>query len=228
MKRCLLAAAILVVVNIGLASADYVVVKVDLNQLAYFLEAKAAPAAGTPGTGNQPPYMPPPVAKGGKKGGFQPPPVKAKQPAFPGQVQPAAPPPDILPQYIYAYIETTLDPSPNKSFVKWQGQGNKQMPLDIWQIDCKLGSQKTQLLVQGLPSELNYWLVKSPANWFTKKFQDELKDANDDGKKVKLLVLAEWALQRGLLTEFNKCIDELKKIDAQNAVVAAVEKTRAT
>ena len=71
-------------------------------------------------------------------------------------------------------------------------------------------------------------VFKSPsvAKKFADKFQVELKDGTDDSKKKKLYVLAEWALQRGFFTGFNKCIDEIKKLDAKDAVVAAIEKTR--
>jgi hypothetical protein len=60
-----------------------------------------------------------------------------------------------------------------------------------------------------------------------KRWESRLKASKDDMNADRLLALAEWALERGLLAEFHKVIDELKEVDANNAALKRIEQTRA-
>jgi len=257
MKRCLLAAVTLVAVDFGLASADYVIVKIDLNQVQAILNSanQPAPQGGPGGRGNPalPPggqFVPggiggvqnPPRGGGGLRPGFRPfgtAPLKPAQPPLPGQFpmpgqQPgaggaAAPPPgpQLPPLYVYAFVEVKKLPLPNQVF-----PANQQVPFNIWPIECKFDNQKLELLVPEDAmsyhslGDLVFPKIQPLTVRFYTKFNTDIKDGNDESKKKKMVLLAEWALQRGLLAEFTKSIEELKKVDAKHPVVMAVEKTR--
>jgi hypothetical protein len=245
MKRCVLAVVTLVAVNLGLASADYVIIKVDLNQVMQVANQPAAPAGtGTPGN----PNMPLPGQFGpGAQGGFQPPGAGAGIPARRGGAfRPFVPPPAAAqpaagtqpgtnaagaakqssqpPVYVYAYVE-----------VKKFGAhipASKQIPFDILSLELKAGNQKTDIYVpfdamsSHAQGDLIFQKIPTLTSKFNTKFNAALRDGSEELKKKNLVSAAEWALQRGLLNEFNKAIDEIKKLDAKYPVVLAVEKTR--
>src|SRR5262249_26906116 len=82
----------------------------------------------------------------------------------------------------------------------------------------------TQNKKNPLPIEIFYYKRGHAARRFEVKFQNDLKD----GKSAeKLLVLAEWALERGLVPEVLKSIGELKALDLKHPVPQAVEQTQA-
>jgi hypothetical protein len=61
-----------------------------------------------------------------------------------------------------------------------------------------------------------------------RRFESKVKADLKDGKSAeRLLALAEWALERGLLAEFHKMIDELKAVAPDNQTLKFVEQVRA-
>jgi Protein of unknown function (DUF1570) len=221
MKRCLLAIVALVVVNCGLASADYVLVKIDLNQILN----PPKQGAGGPGNPNFPGGAGGFQGKGGGKGGALTPYQQSLQAAAPGQPGPAAQPkgPQEPPIYVYAYVET-------KKPIKQINVANKQIPFNIYDVEYKAGNQKMDLWIPEITLNNNTSALifkrGSVNSQFATKLQNALKDGTDDSKKKNLLTAAEWGLQRGLLTEFTNAIEELKKLDPKSAVVAAAAKVR--
>jgi Protein of unknown function (DUF1570) len=234
MKRCLIAVIALVVVNCGLASADYVLVKIDLNQVIQSANQPAPkvgggfgqpgmpnPAGGgfAPGQGVPPQQFGGGVksGKGGKGGGGGFP----QQGFFPGGQQQgagAAQPtgPQLPPLYVYAYLEVIKQ----KQAVN---MANNVVPYNVFDLECKADGQKLDLWVREMDVKL--FNAAPIARKFLDKFLTA-KDGTDETKKKSLHFLAEWALQRGLLTDFNKCIDEIKKLSPKDPGVLAVEKTR--
>jgi hypothetical protein len=62
-----------------------------------------------------------------------------------------------------------------------------------------------------------------------KEFEKKLKALQKEGKSVeKLLRLAEWALERGLLSDFAKTMAEVKTLAPTNSVLKAVEQAQAS
>src|SRR5439155_21098107 len=55
----------------------------------------------------------------------------------------------------------------------------------------------------------------------------DTKVADVESTKQKILVLAEWALQRGLLKEFKDMIDELRRYESKHPVDLAVDNVQA-
>jgi hypothetical protein len=242
MKRCLLAAAILMVFGVGIASADYVIIKVDLNRYLSIMQqikggegGKQPGMPGGPGVGRPEGAQPPGGGPGqpGFPGAGQPGFPGAGQPGFPGGGQPGVPGPGprgeggqpqiqphpasgTPPMYVYAYLEVKTKPKFHAA--------NNVIPYNVWEFDQRIGGQKMNLWI---PERAITYVVAAPvAKRFEEKFKAELKEGDNDSKKKKLLVLAEWALQRGLIPEFNTVIDELEKVDPKHSVVAAVKKTR--
>ncbi|HYV39714.1 MAG TPA: DUF1570 domain-containing protein [Gemmataceae bacterium] len=251
MKRCLLVAAFLLGVHccIGLASADYVVIKIDLNQILHPPQAAPAPGPGVippnPSTVPPPTYYPPAKGapgKGGKGVGgkgvggipkqpvqpqpnppVQPQPYPPTQPGGAGQPGTAQPAPVSTepPMYVYAYLELKSAQQPIP-IIKGSPIQSKMVTFDY-----KFGDQKMKLWVRDQD------LFNVPAAPISKEFtakydkaQKELKASPDDGKKEELVIVAKWALRRGMLPEFEKCINLLKTYDAKHPVVVAVDRTR--
>src|SRR5439155_24994457 len=79
--------------------------------------------------------------------------------------------------------------------------------------------------------QVGYFQGPSVAKRFDDKVKAELtkdtKVADVESTKQKILVLAEWALQRGLLKEFKDMIDELRRYESKHPVVVAVDKVQA-
>jgi hypothetical protein len=250
MKRCMLAMAALIVLNCGVASADYILIRIDLNQL---LDPTTSPLSP-----NQPVLTPKggfggagPGGAGGFGGGFQgkggkgakgfPP----NQGLFPGQQgnmppgqggaqQPAAPAQP--PLYVYAYLEVKAQPLPifpPDKFTPFaiydvklgSSKDKKEKAVEVWIPQPALSTNA--LAFQNGQGNLDLiFSRKSISTRFAERVRDELKEGNDVAKKKKLHELAEWALIRGLVPQFNNMIDELKKLDPKDATVAAVAKVR--
>jgi hypothetical protein len=59
------------------------------------------------------------------------------------------------------------------------------------------------------------------------RFETEVKNKLKGGKSAeKLILLAEWALEHGLLPQFHKMIDQLKEVAPNDPTLKVVEKTR--
>src|SRR5205823_5710331 len=79
--------------------------------------------------------------------------------------------------------------------------------------------------------QVGYFEGLSVSKRFENKVKNELpkegKVSDVESAKQKILVLAEWALQRGLVKEFREMIEELRRYDSKHPVVVAVEKVNA-
>lgn len=203
MKRWSLPVAVLLGC-VGVTSADYVIIKIDLN--------KAFPASKMPGPmnpGENPPMGDERPGFGGYgKPGLPAPPTTTERP-MPGEGE--------IPQYDglsvlwgYAYIEIKGKAT--------RMPANQFMPFERYQFDTKYGK------TLWIPADLVKLISLAPVG---KRFDDKVKADLKDGKTAeKLLLLAEWALEHGLLPEFGKMIDELKALDPKHPVVSAVNQVR--
>jgi hypothetical protein len=276
MKRCLLAAALVTVCAYSVASADYLIIKIDLNQpLPGEQKAGAAGQGGyypsgpggvggagsgygkgggamgggslqppggqqQPGGGDGPGGLQPGgIGGGGKKGGGMPGGGFPGTGGMPGGGYPGAGSgypggygdtggkdpapsadaiPDKAPLYVYACLELRKPPTLRDPRLK------NVFGFEIGGvIDHRLGKEIY------VPASCGTLVVGAPVSVrFAKKFNDvkDNKNLDLDTRRQKLLELAEWALQRGMVSNFHAVIDELKKYDAKHPVVVAVEKTR--
>jgi hypothetical protein len=206
MKRLLLLGAVLAW-GLGTvpASADYVVIKIDLNKMEELLGQQGGTpmpgmpgVPGLPGVGGAPGGQPPgfPGGKGSFPSGFpggQPPgfPFPGGQAAEGGKAE-------TPPLWATAYIETR-EPAKQTGFVailqhQW---GKSHIPLNLKGVKLKL------------------WSGKSLAQRFDKKRQELGKGNPGAGE---LLHLAEWALEHRLLKQFETTMEEVVKADPKNQV----------
>jgi hypothetical protein len=224
MKRSLfsLLTVALVIGWIGSASADYVMIKIDLNK--FFPAAKLTPV--NPGDPQNPMGEERPGSgAGGPYGGYGQNPFggQMQQPYPPGQYPPKNPYPMPMPNeggekvyeqfpplWAYAYIEIKGKATPIAA--------SQLMPFNLYRLDTKWGKSLM------IPADLVTVIALSPA---AKRFDEKYKlDMKDNKNPERLLVLAEWALERGLLNEFHKVIDELKTVDPKSPIVEAVGRIR--
>lgn len=190
MKRCLLASAILGLF-VAYASADYLVIKVDVNRsfvgvadgkqtgvLSMMPTGKVGPKGGLPmGPGAR-------FAPGGGVAPEPPRPMKF------GKLDPKFLPP----RWAYAYFELRSKPQP--LFVKDQ---RTHFALEHpWGKQCVV------------PVENIFPLAKdSPAVEFSRRDKAIAKEGR---APLKVLRLAEWALAHGLMKEFHRTMDALPKL----------------
>jgi hypothetical protein len=249
MKRCFFAAGALLVVNIGLAAADYVIIRIDPDapppqptQVAGAQDGGAGPGAGGGkglgmgaggagggggkglgmgaggaggkgmGLGGAGGQAPPGSPGAGGYGGYGPGGAYGNQPPNPKE-EAAKEKAKYAPLKVYAFLEV-------RSKLKVPATGFVEFDSKVTNLFAKLFVPKSyvdQTYIQA-PS------VKSVFNVKMSKIQNEpaSKSAN---KPNEFKLLAEWALQRGLYKEFRATIEELKKLDENNAVVKAIEKT---
>jgi hypothetical protein len=78
-------------------------------------------------------------------------------------------------------------------------------------------------------SDKDFEITRIKLHTVAQRFEDEKKKIrpNDVNRADKLVELAEWALQHGLLKEVPKVIDELAKVDPKHKVVTAFRKMQA-
>jgi len=286
MKRFLLAAALVVGCNLGIAGADYIIIKIDLNKLpsentqpnmqpgasggpGKGFGDSGSPGSGSPGIGapgmgvkgkgkgkggagglkgggvqgggiqgggsqGSGSGLPGGVSGGGSSGGFP----GGGSSGFPGGGQSGSssgsspgmqPENEYPPMYVYACIEVKTKPVVIPA---------SQAAPSFFRINHKLGKQvlipNPNMPHPQFPMPFIQVLYYEGSSIGTKFYQKRNEVIPKDGKtndvestKRNILILAEWALQRGMIKEFNETIDELKKFDAKHPVVAAVEKVRA-
>jgi hypothetical protein len=206
MKRLLLAALVLGGPAAGLAPADYLKIKIDLNKL---LNPQAASMQGAPVGGVVPPVggvVAPGMGRGGRGGRGQP--VLPTFPTVPpaGQTDQQ----EEEPQWVTAYLELKQPP--------------KQIPrLPLFAVDHPWGG--AVLSPSWVNSAGSFKVYQLPS--VAKRFSDRKKDLDKNGKTPeKLLSLAEWALRHGLPGPFLKTMDELAKESADHPAVKALAEVR--
>jgi hypothetical protein len=117
---------------------------------------------------------------------------------------------DYQPVWAYAYLELRKAPKIT------QAADGKQFAV----IEHKWGKPVY------VPVEAITAYIKAPP--LSRRWETRLKNELKDGKSAdRLLALAEWALERGLLDAFHKVIDELKEVEPNNATLKLIEQTRA-
>jgi hypothetical protein len=209
MKRWILAVVAILGPVVGLASADYIVIKIDLNK--FFNNPSPIPdQKGPAGTGQYPPgggqYNP--YGGQGPQGGQRPAGGDGdlKNPAY--QI------PQGPPLWAYAYLELRKPAEPH-----YQGL--------LYKIENRWGKAPLYVPTKAITQ---YVKMSSAAKRFDDKFKNDLREGKTPEK---LLSLAEWALERGLLTEFQRMMDELRALDAKapippplKAILKAVDDTR--
>jgi hypothetical protein len=204
MKRCsetryLISAALAVFVATNHAAADYLRLKVDLNNVTLFPQMPMGNAQGNQGgagmLGGGPIRPPGPLGFGGTKGS-----------TAPGNN--AGNPEAAAPLWVSVYLEVKG---------KWPPPPGAAIPIDHqWGKTTyipnhpKDQSDKTFLLVEYLPREP-----------LKKEHDRRLKKLLKDGAGAKELVkLAFWDWSHGLLKQFHETVDELKKVDSKHSVVS--------
>jgi hypothetical protein len=290
MKRCFPALAVLVSLFVGVASADYVIIKIDLNKVKGQAQAgdpkkmggpgpggsrPDGPGSGVPGPGKGPggpgpggpgPGGPGPgggygpgsgygpggdygtgggygggkgkgrpgggipgggipgggvpgggIPGGGMPGGGFPGGGQFGQPAGPID-QEKGPPPN----YVYAYLEL-------KQPWKWHG-ADKNFRFGP-HVHLAHPQYSNRIYLPGDPSFFDIVeivLVAAPpvSKQFEMMYKAEFKD-KEPRSPDKLLAFAQWALQRGLMAEFHKVMDELGKADSTHPIWVAYDKTKA-
>jgi hypothetical protein len=271
MKRCFPAFAVLVSLFVGVASADYVIIKIDLNKVKGESQAGdpkkiGGPGPGVPGPGGPGPGVPGPGGPGpggpgpggpgpGGYGGGNPggygggygtgDKAKGKGKGMPGGglpgggvpgggvpgggfggqfEQPGQPndqekgPP---PNYVYAYLEL-------KTPWQWHAPDAKFRFGNYVPLKHPFSNNIF------LPADPSFFkivemvLVVEPpvSKRFDMMYRQEFKE-KEPKSPDKLLAYAQWALQRGLMTEFHKVMDELRKADGTHPIGIAYDKTRA-
>ncbi len=217
MKRCILALAALVTVPVGHASADYLAIRVDLNNIT-LNPAFPQPMGGMPQIGGgfgkmgggAGPY-PGPVGKGGGAGPYPGPMGKGGGP-YPGPMdQQATQQP---PYWVTVYVELKFPPKavPGAPVLeiehKW---GNKTyIPLAPFLQYAMIEHQPWS---STFARNLKYCLKVS------KEQTKQGKEQAQENKKKTLVNLAGWAWSHGLMKEFHGTIEELKKLNPKHAVV---------
>jgi hypothetical protein len=221
MKRFFFAAGLLLV-GVGTASADFVLIKVDLNKINLFpavgggMMGQAGGGPGGPPPGGLPP-PPPPGNFGGGFGGFNggmPPPKDPKNPGGPPVI-----PDDPNAKWVTAVVE-----------IKSHPKLSQKNPVGmLWAAEHKWSARPGFLPY----SPLFMWVspvvdAKPFVAEFTSDFLKEDKDynANKDKEKVdrgryvdNFMHLARKALSRGQLKEFHKVMAKVKEIDGKHPVV---------
>lgn len=244
MKRWFLTVVAVLGPTVGLVSADYVILKVDLNK--FFASdpgqagAKPPPKGKDPGTqpgvppgtepGGYPGGLPPggPPGGGGYPGGYpegypggQPgglPPGGVPPGGMPGGVpgQPGDPnnpnaggaerPPEAPPLWAYACIELKKTPA------YYQQQ-------NLLVMDQKWGKP---ILVPGV-TVFKYVKIASASKRFDEEVRNRLKGGKTAGD---ILGLAAWALERGLLPEFHRMVEDLRKVDETHPALKTIDAAR--
>ncbi len=162
---------------------------------------------GAPGSGGTGSFPGSPTGGTGGTGGFGGFPGMPGDPNNPDEANE----PEYRPLWAYAYLELKRRPKQVSS-----QDGQHQWLI----IDQKWGKP---IYVPGEAIRA-YIRADSLAKRWEKKYKADLKD----GKTPELLLaLAEWALERGLLNEFYKVIDELKQLAPTNPTLKIIEQTRA-
>jgi hypothetical protein len=115
------------------------------------------------------------------------------------------------PLWAYAYLELKKPASVSRE---------RDGKVAYYQIDHKWGKPVI------IPAEAVKAYIQQPS--LARRFDARLKALRKDGKSAgSLLELAEWALERGLLTEFSKLIAEVKALAPDNPTVKNVERASA-
>lgn len=228
MQRYLWALAVLVGLGISSVQAQYVRIKIDLNE--YKVDPTATPTAGSsgpgfPGPGGGSPGFPGPGGMpGGGPGG-----MPGGGPGFPG---PGAGGP-MGGGYPGSGAGSPMGGMPGQPYDPMNPGGVVEEPrvppvwlevrLPIKEKDSKY--QHPYALVAHewgssivMVEDMKYFSDRTP----DKRFESLKKSlGNEVTKKDKLLFLANWALQHGLLTEFEQTMKSLEKKDEKDPVVVA-------
>ena len=242
MKRILFTAA-LFFVSVGTVSADYLLIKINLNQLNFFPSPPVGAMGGAGMTGG--PAMPAGMAGGPPPGG-----AAGK---FPGGMMGGAPmmaggaggpPPGAGAAGMPPPIGMTPGgaagfngmPMPNDPSQPKAGDDPNAKWISAF-VEIKNRSPKPMQTPYGLLFTYdhkwgkNNWLVMSPQfpmfggyiphESFTKEFEAKFnKEKKTKEKSVtNFLHLARWALQRGQIKEFHRVMEDTEKIDAKHPVV---------
>jgi hypothetical protein len=190
MKRWLIAVAVLAGPLVGLASADYVIIKLDLNNpygTTTYTMPKGPGEGGTGGEGGGGREGPGGIVPPGGEGGEQKPVEK------------------LPPRWVYANIEVykAAKYESDQNFYKIEYRPNNFILV-----------HKDNIKV--IPSVTTKW-------GFEKTIENQLKEGDDADR---LLLLADWALQRGLFEAFEKCISRLETLDKDHPRLLAVKQTQ--
>ena len=217
MKRSLLAVVVMLA-SVGMVTADYIMIKIDLNQVSQKLEIPGltAPGGGVPGGGEGGPGGAPGGGIGSGPGGFGqgglglggqggmpgPGPGEGGTGTGTGSVQ-------LKPLWAYACLELKSKPKPLSG--QWAFVGV---------IETKYGKQTY------LPGPLVVFMSQDDS--LSVKFAKRRADVAKRGKEPdRLIELATWALGHGLTKQFHDTMEEFTKLHPKHAVVAAYAKTKA-
>jgi hypothetical protein len=203
MKRFFLAAA-LALVGASTVSADYILVKINLNKLDFHTEAIVMPGIA------QPP------GAGGKQPGVQPP-----GPNGPGMAAPQAPPEDPNARWIYAFVEVKGAPARLMPIMV------NNAPTWIWQFDHRWGT-KNWLPAPGPNSQLPQVVFNRPYPDALNNFGVRLiKEKKDKEKNIEgILVLARLALQHGSMKRFHTAMKEAVEANPKHGVVVQYQRVK--
>ena len=206
MKRFFLATT-LVFLGASTASADYYLVKINLNKLNFFTETVFIPGGG------QPPGTPP----GQPPVGPQPP-----GPKGPGGLGTAPQAPDDPnARWVYAFVEIKGAPTFLMPAVV------DKAPVFIWQFDHHWGA-KNWFPAPGpnsqLPQMVSNKKFPGPFNDFTLQLSKYKKDKD---KSIEgLLVLARRALQHGSMKRFHTAMKEAVEANPKHDVVVQYQRVK--
>jgi hypothetical protein len=207
MKRFFFMAA-LFFLGAGTASADYLLIKININQLNFVPNLSAPNQGGGPGAGGPTggPQQPPPGGIGG--GGAQP---------FPGPGGPGQPPPppgNVVPEdpnakWVWAFVEIKNYNSHKPILVNPFGF--------VFAYEHKWSKSSWLTRSPLFPVYGGYFDHPSFTQEFDAKFNKEKKQKDKSTKN--LLELARWTLKRGQIKEFHKVMSEAEKSEPKNPIV---------
>lgn len=199
---------------VSLASADYLMIKVDLNQVSQKLELPGLtpPTGGTGGEGPGEGGLPGTGGGGGfglgGRGGEGPGPGEGIGPGAGTTAQVT-----LAPLWVYACLELKVSPKFHPPGHPWSFVG---------EVETKWGKRTF------VPNQLVAIYSKDVP--LASKFQKRKADANRQGKGKdpdRFLELASWALSHGLMKQFHATMEDLKKLNPKHAAVTAYLKTKA-
>src|ERR1043165_6802611 len=185
MKRMILT-ALWLLLSTHVASADYLLVKINVNQLNFV-----------------PSSLPNPGMTGGTTGVAPP-------------TGHAWPQPNVMDdpnaRWVSAYIEVKGD---NKQYPgKPASFALKGQPGKIWQVDHKWGSSTWVPESPHFPMIGSYITADPLTKQFSTKFNHERQEK---ASAAKFIMLARWALARGLMTQFHQAMKEAEKFNPKPA-----------
>lgn len=227
MKSSLLAGLVWLLFSAGMATAEYIIIKIDLNKeyLAAGAQGPGMPGVGGPGQGPGPGGNQAfPIPAGGQfpqgtQPGAQPPPPGVNP--QPGMVMPGQPgantEPETPPVWVYAFVELKAKPK----FLP--AHPNPKLINPFWFVTEVEHQWGKMAIIPRVLLARNEVIFKDSLN---KEFLDRLKKEKKTKDVGRFLNLAQWAMVHGQWKSFHTTMDEAQKLDGKHPLVISYNKVK--